>query len=140
MQISHLSSKSWTAKTGQFNIRSSNISSTENDGEMLQVKAFNAVDMLLVIIKSDISDRIKDNFLQAGTVSLILWRYSKWKLIRKHREKPRLERQKKVPFWKISFCKALYHLSHNQVLYNCGRFFYIIIFRWLYLIIQFGLT
>ena len=49
----------------------SNISSTESDLSIYLAKAWNAMDSLLVLWKSDISDKIKQDFFQAVAVFII---------------------------------------------------------------------
>ena len=64
----------------------SNISSTENDINMWQVKACTAIDRLLIIWKSDQANEIKHNFFKAEVVSILLYGCTTRMLI-KHREK-----------------------------------------------------
>ena len=46
------------------------------------VKAWSAIDRLLVIWKSDLSDKIKCNFFQAAVVSILLYGCTTWTLTR----------------------------------------------------------
>ena len=57
----------------KFTYLGSNISSTESDVSIRLVKAWTAIDRLSIISKSDISDKIKREFFQAVTVSLLLY-------------------------------------------------------------------
>ena len=66
----------------QFTYLSSNISSTESDVNMHLVKAWTAIDRLLIILKSYLSDKIKwDFFPICGCVSTTVW------MLTKHMEK-----------------------------------------------------
>ena len=51
-----------------------NILSTESDDNTCQVKVWNVIEKLLVIWKSDHSDKIKWDFFQAVAVSILLYR------------------------------------------------------------------
>ena len=55
---------------------SCSISSTENDVNVLLAKAWNAIDWLLIICKSDQSDKIKQGFFEAVAVSILLHGYT----------------------------------------------------------------
>ena len=54
----------------KFTYLSSSVSSTENDVNMCLAKAWTAIDKLLIILKSDLSDKIKRDFFQAAVVSV----------------------------------------------------------------------
>ena len=56
----------------KFTYLSSNILSTENYINIHQVKAMNAIDRLLIIWKSDPSNKIKQDFFQVVTASTLL--------------------------------------------------------------------
>ena len=49
------------------------ISSTENDINMRLSKAWTAIDRLLIILKSDLSDEIQRNFFHAVVVSILIY-------------------------------------------------------------------
>ena len=51
----------------------SNISSTENDVNIRIVKAWCAIDMLSIIWKSSLSDKLKLDFIPAAAVSVLLY-------------------------------------------------------------------
>ena len=51
----------------------SNISSTESDVNICIGKAWNAIDWLSIIWKSDLFDKIKQKFLQAAAMSVLLY-------------------------------------------------------------------
>ena len=61
------------------NYRSS-ISSTENHINMRLAKAWTAINSLSVIWKSDQSNKIKSNFFQAVSVSILLYGCTTWML------------------------------------------------------------
>ena len=56
----------------QFTYQGSNISSTESDINICLMKARNTVDRLVIIWKSDLSDKIKQVFFQACWLEQIL--------------------------------------------------------------------
>ena len=57
----------------KFTYLCSSISSTESDVSMRLVKAWTVIDRLSIIWKSDLSDKIKQNFFQAAVVSVLLY-------------------------------------------------------------------
>ena len=64
----------------------SNVSSTGNDINMHLAKAWSAIDRLLIIWKSDLSNEIKYNFFQAAVVSILLYECPT-RMLTKHIEK-----------------------------------------------------
>ena len=66
----------------QFTYLGSDISSTEKDVNINLMKAWNATDRLSIIWKSDLSDKIKEDFLKAVAVSILLCRCTIWMLIK----------------------------------------------------------
>ena len=79
--------KGWLLKLmDKFTYLGSSISSTENDINMREAKAWTATNMLLVIWKSDLIDKIKRSFFQAAVVSILLYGCTTWTLT-KHMEK-----------------------------------------------------
>ena len=70
----------------KFTYFGSNVSSTENDINMQQAKAWTAINRLSIIWKSGLSDKIKRNFFQAAVASILLYRFTTWTLT-KHIEK-----------------------------------------------------
>ena len=58
----------------------SSISSTENDRSIQLVKAWTAIDRLLIIWKSDLSDKIKCNFFPEAIDSILLYGCTTWTL------------------------------------------------------------
>ena len=63
----------------KFTYLGSSVSSTKTDINMWLVKAWTAIDRLLVIWKSDLTDKIK-HFFQAGIVSILLYGCTTWTL------------------------------------------------------------
>ena len=61
----------------------SSFSSTENDANMWLAKAWTAIDWLLNIWKSDLSDKIKRNFFRAVVVSILLYGCTTWTLTKR---------------------------------------------------------
>ena len=72
----------------QFTYLGSNISSTENDVIICIGKAWTTVDRLLIIWKSDLSDKIKWDFFQAVVVSVLLYRCTTKTLMKCTEKKP----------------------------------------------------
>ena len=62
----------------KFTYLGSSISSTESDVDIRLVKAWNAIDRLSVIWKSDLSNQIKRVFFQAVAMSIPLYGCTKW--------------------------------------------------------------
>ena len=62
----------------QFTYLSRNISSTESDVNICREKAWNAVDRLVVIWKSNQAGKIKWDFFQNVAVSILLYGCTKW--------------------------------------------------------------
>ena len=59
---------------------SSNISSTESHTHIRLAKAWNAIDCLSILWKSDLFDELKRDFFQAVAVSVLLYGCSSWTL------------------------------------------------------------
>ena len=57
----------------KFTYLGSSVSSTKNDINMQVAKAWTAIDRLLVIWKSDLSDRIKVFFSSSGRINTAIW-------------------------------------------------------------------
>ncbi len=64
----------------KFTFLGSSISSTETDINMRLAKTWTASDVLLVIWKLDLTDKIKRSFFQAVVVSILLYGYTTWTL------------------------------------------------------------
>ena len=72
--------------TLQVTYLGSSISSTETDIDMRLAKAWTAIDRLLVIWKSDLSNKMKCSFFQAAVVLILLYGCTTWTPT-KHMEK-----------------------------------------------------
>ena len=70
----------------KFSYLGSSVSSTEKDINMQLAKAWTAINRLLVIWKSDLTDKIKHSFFQAVVMLILLYGCTTWTLI-KHMEK-----------------------------------------------------
>ena len=57
----------------KFTYLRSSVSSTEKDIETWQTKAWTALDKLSIILKSDLTDKMKRRFFQAAVVSILLY-------------------------------------------------------------------
>ena len=64
----------------KFTYLGSSISSTENDINTRLTKAWTAIAWLLVIWKSDLSDKIKLSFFPASVISILLYGCTMWML------------------------------------------------------------
>ena len=60
-----------------------NVSSTKTDINTWLAKACTAIDRLLVIWKSDLTDKIKRNFFQAAVESILLYGCTTWTLTKR---------------------------------------------------------
>ena len=65
----------------------SSISSTENYINMRLAEAWTAIDSLSIILKFDLSDKIKHDFFQASVVSILLYGCTTWTLTKRIEEK-----------------------------------------------------
>ena len=88
----------------QFTYLCSNISSTESDVDILLAKEWTTIDRFKW--KSDLSDKIKQDFFQAVTVSVLFYGCTTW-MLTKHIEKKLNEKQHPtmatyLPFHRIS--------------------------------------
>ena len=71
----------------KFTYLRSSISSTEKDIETRLTKAWTAIDRLSIIWKSDLTDKMKRSFFQAGVVSILLYRCTTWMLTKRLEKK-----------------------------------------------------
>ena len=62
----------------KFTYLGSSISSTENDINVRLAKAWKAINRVLVIWNSDLTDKIKHSFLKAAVVLILLYGFSTW--------------------------------------------------------------
>ena len=83
----------------KFTYLGSSISSTKKDIDMRLMKAWTAIDKLLVIWKSDLTDKMKRSFFQAAVVSILLYGCTTWTLTK--------QLKKKWNFWKRKFSEIL---------------------------------
>ena len=71
-----------------FTFLSSNISSTEINVNIHIGKAWTAIDRLLIIWKSDLSNKIKWDFFQAVAMTVLLYGCTTWTLMKCMEKKP----------------------------------------------------
>ena len=71
----------------KFTYLGSSISSTEKDIDTRLTKAWKAIDSLLIIWKSDLTDKMKHNFFQAAVVSILLYGCTTWTLTKREEKK-----------------------------------------------------
>ena len=118
---------------GQFTYVGSNISSTESDFNIRLTKAWTAIDRLSIILKSDLSDKIKQGFCQAVAVPILLYGCTTWTLTKRvekklNRNYTRLLRAILYKSWKqhpletIAVQPLTSHLKNhpNQTNKTCG--------------------
>ena len=84
----NLYTKSWLSETsGQVYKLESSVSSNENDINMRLAKIWTAIDMLSIIWKSNLSDKIKSSFFLAVVVSILLYGCTTWTLTKRIEKK-----------------------------------------------------
>ena len=71
----------------KFTYLGSSVSSTENDIDTRLTKAWTAIDRLLIIWKSDLTDKMKRSFFQAAVVSILLYGCTTWTQIKRLEKK-----------------------------------------------------
>ena len=71
----------------KFTYLGSSVSSTETDINTRQTKAWTAINRLLVIWKSDLTDKMKHSFFQAAIVSILLSGCTTWTLTKQLEKK-----------------------------------------------------
>ena len=71
----------------KFTYLGSSVSSTENDNDTRLTKAWTAIDRLLIIWKSDLTDKMKRSFFQAVIVSILLYGCTTWTLTKRLEKK-----------------------------------------------------
>ena len=64
----------------KFTYLGSSVSSTEKDIDMRLTKAWTAIDRLLIIWKSDLTNKIKRSFFKAAVISILLYGCTTWTL------------------------------------------------------------
>ena len=65
----------------------SSVSSTEKDIDTWLTKAWTAINKLLIVWKSDLSDKLKRSFFQAAVVSILLYGCTTWTLTKRLEKK-----------------------------------------------------
>ena len=71
----------------KFTYLGSSVSSTEKDTDTRLTKAWTAIDRLLIIWKSDLTDKMKHSFFQAVVVSILLYGCTTWTLTKRQLHK-----------------------------------------------------
>ena len=71
----------------KFTYRGSNVSSTEKDINTRLTKALTAIDKLLIIWKSDLTNKMKHSFFQAAVASILLHGCTTWTLTKQLEKK-----------------------------------------------------
>ena len=71
----------------KFTYLGSSLSSTEKDINTRLTKAWTAIDRLLIIWKSDLTDKMKRSFFQAAVVSILLYGCTTWTLTKRLEKK-----------------------------------------------------
>ena len=71
----------------KFTYLGSSVSSTEKDIDTWLTKAWTAIDKLSIIVKSDLTDKMKRSFFQAAVVSILLYRCTTWTLTKRLEKK-----------------------------------------------------
>ena len=71
----------------KFTYLGSSVSSTEKDIDTQLMKAWTAINKLLIIWKSDLTDKMKPSFSQAAVVSILLYGCTGWMLTKRLEKK-----------------------------------------------------
>ena len=71
----------------KFTYLGSSVSSTEKDIETRLTKAWTVIDKLLIIWRSDLTDKMKRSFFQAAVVSILLYGCTTWTLTKRLEKK-----------------------------------------------------
>ena len=71
----------------KFTYLGSSVPSTEKDIDTRLTKAWTAIDRLLIIWKSDLTDKMKRSFFQAAVVSILLYGCTTWTLTKRLKKK-----------------------------------------------------
>ena len=71
----------------KFTYLESSISSTEKDIDTWLTKTWTAIDRLSIILKSDLTDKMKRSFFQAAVVLILLYGYTTWTLTKQMEKK-----------------------------------------------------
>ena len=71
----------------KFTYLGSSVSSTENDIDTRLTKAWTAIDKLLIIWKSNLTDKMKRSFFQTAVASILLYGCTTWTLTKRLEKK-----------------------------------------------------
>ena len=71
----------------KFTYLGSSVESTEKDIETRLTKAWTAINRLLIIWKSDLTDKMKRSFFQAAVTSILLYGCTTWTLTKRLEKK-----------------------------------------------------
>ena len=71
----------------KFTYLGSSVESTEKDIEMRLTKAWTAINRLSIILKSDLTDKMKRSFFQAAITSILLYGCTTWTLTKRLEKK-----------------------------------------------------
>ena len=71
----------------KFTYLGSSVSSTEKDIDTQVTKAWTAIDKLLIILKSNLTDKMKRSFFQAAVVLILLYGCTTWTLTKRLEKK-----------------------------------------------------
>ena len=71
----------------KFTYLGSSVSSTEKDIDTWLTKAWTAIDRLLIISKSDLTNKMKCSFFQAAVISILLYGCTTWTLTKQLKKK-----------------------------------------------------
>ena len=74
-------------RVDKFTNLGSSISSTENDIDTQLTKAWTTINRLLIIWKSDLTDKMKRSFFQAAVVLILLYECTTWTLTKRLEKK-----------------------------------------------------
>ena len=86
-QTGDISTLNGCSLVDKFTYLGSSVSSTEADINTRLAKAWAAIDRLSVIWKSDQTDKMKHNFIQAAVVSILLYGCTTWTLTKRMEKK-----------------------------------------------------
>ena len=88
-QAGHISTRDRTSLklVDKFTYLGSSVSSSVKDIDTRLTKAWTAIDMLSIIWKSNLTDKMKCNFFQAAVVSILLYGCTTWTLTKRLEKK-----------------------------------------------------
>ena len=105
----------------KFTYQGINVSSTGTDIDTQLTKAWTAIDRLSVILKSDLTDKMKRSFFQAAIVSILLYGCTSWTLTKQMEKKTATTQECCEQYWtspggntpQSSSYTAIYHPSRK---------------------------